>query len=119
MKNFIKETLLPVALIAVIILGGMWFMGKTGLLNMGTTVEAVRVSDSEEYKRLDKHADSLEKANLWLTFRDSLHTNWLKEMDEVIRKKQIKLNYEYKRIEGNSADNNFSELKSIIRSRIK
>lgn len=118
-KKIILDYLIPAVAIGLIVVAGIFIAQKLGILGGGQAAPPteVRTVDTPEYKKLDSANKELERRNMYLEIKDSMLTSEILAMDEVINKRQNKTNYETKRIENNTADNNFNELRGLIQSR--
>lgn len=116
----IKDIAITLGIIILVVLIAMFAINKIDFLKniFGIQAQEIKVEDTPEYKAIQKDRDRIREERNILIVKDSLQGFWIdKLLSEDKRNKIIYLN-ENKRIEKNTANTNFTELKQIIRSRM-
>lgn len=119
LKKILLDMILQAIVIALFMIAGVYLLGNNPLWNpfgKGDN-ENVRTVDTPEYKKLDSLLRAEREYRIYLDLRDSLRLEQINDMKELLKNRQIKYKNEINRIDNNTANTDFDELRGIIRSR--
>lgn len=121
LKKIILDYAIPAVAIGIIVVAGIFIAQELGVLRFDSAQRdnLPRTVDTPEYKALDSAYREQEKqVQYWYGYSKGLE-EFYNTIENQKQQTIIKYKNEIKRIENNTADNNFDELRGIIRSRQK
>lgn len=119
LKKIILDHVLPIGIVVIGVLVGIFFMGKWGMLpfDFSQGDKVPRTVDTPEYKALDSAYQEQGRKVAYMMGRLDEQKEAYDRLEEQKNHTQIIYKNENKRIESNTANRNFDELRSIIQSR--